>query len=128
MGSAWQLQEELQYIKHDVEHFFEDAMAQNRPLFSLALLLQYEPEFLVHVQEYAQDFHNYDDEIPVFEQDRHAFFDILEQGLRKHRILLLLRARIAQSVFCAQKALRELPKSSERQSLEDLLKSMVEFH
>lgn len=128
LGIAWQLQEELQYIKHDVEHFVEDAMAQNRPLFSLALLLQYEPEFLVHLQEYAQDFHSYEDEIPLFEQDRHAFFDILEQGLRKHRILLLLRARIAQSVFCAQKALRELPKSSERQSLEDLLKSMVEFH
>ena len=130
LGIVWQLQEELQYINHDLEHFIEDAMARNRPLLSLALLLEYDSSFRVYLQEYIQDFHSYDDEdeSSLLQPSRRVFFEQLKQGLRKHSILLLMRTRIAQSVFRAQKALRELPQSTERQSLEDLLKSMVEFH
>lgn len=129
LGIAWQIQEELQFLKHDIENFFEDALAQNRPLFSIALLLQYEPRFHQVLQDYIQSTMQ-DDHLHMLQEsvEPHPFFDELQQLLAKHRIQVLLRTRIVQSVFCAQKAIRELPPTKERQSLEDLLKIMVEFH
>ena len=126
LGIAWQIQEELQFIKHDIENFFEDALAQNRPLFSIALLLQHEPSFHKNLQDYIQST-TQEEDAPISNTQEDPFFEILKNLFVKHRIQILLRTRIVQSVFCAQKAIRELPPTKERQGLEDLLKIMVEF-
>ena len=128
LGIAWQIQEELQFLKHDMPTFLEDALAQNRPLFSLALLQEEDPNIRLHIEQYLQDSIQDDtQEMDQNEECKHPFFGVFEQELIKYQILSLLRSRIAHSVFCAQKALRELPSSKERQGLEDLLKMMVAF-
>ena len=111
---------------YDMPNFIEDALAQNKPLLCLALLQQYDQALQPGLENYLQemvDQEHIEEEDP---EEYHSFFVELDRSIAQHRIQSLLRTRIAQAVFCAQKALRRLPPSKERQALEDLLQLMVE--